>query len=340
VRQLAEMTALLLTSKLGPGNYHKYRLWQKTIPWFDKRGYWHDQKYYDFLNRVNPYSYRIMARNKVLAKALMRFYKIPDAEYLAYLSGHGGISAAGANMASTADLEALLKQKSSISRLCFKPVEGSGGEGFSAVEVIRGEQLLLRSLRGGATHSVSDFIALELDACRASDYIVEEYLEQHSSLAAFNPSSLNTLRVWVGKSRSGQIQIIGMYLRVGRAGSLVDNRLAGGFCVKVDPDTFTTLVAVPQDGAGDPFTHHPDSNAELLEKKLPFRSEVVSLSEHVMRILPSTQFVGLDVAFTRDRPVIIEFNLAPSPTGACVLGKSHEALLGWIERDESGPSVN
>jgi glutathione synthase/RimK-type ligase-like ATP-grasp enzyme len=56
------------------------------------------------------------------------------------------------------------------------------------------------------------------------------------------------------------------------------------------------------------------------------------LAEQVTRILPNTRFVGLDIAFTPEQPVIIEFNLAPTATGATKMNASHEQLLGWLDQ--------
>ncbi|GGD68960.1 sugar-transfer associated ATP-grasp domain-containing protein [Lacimicrobium alkaliphilum] len=332
-RQLWEMARLQLTTKLGPGNYHKYRLWQKDIPWEEKKGYWHDQKYYEFLNRVNPYKYRIVARHKVLAKALLQFYGIPDARYLGYLNIKSSFASDGRAINTTEALESWLTENSDLKRMCFKPVEGSGGDGFCAVELIRGDTLMLQALGKNTVKSLEDFIAQDLNGLCTTDYIMEEYVEQHPVLAEFNPSSLNTVRVWVGKTASKGTNIVGIYLRVGRQGSLVDNRLSGGFGVEVDQDTFKTKAAIPQDGGGQAFKGHPDSGFDMTDIELPFKSEVIELSKRVINILPSTSFVGLDIAFSTNGPVIIEFNLAPTAIGACVLQKSHQQLLSWILDD-------
>lgn len=332
-RQLWEMALLQLTTKLGPGNYHKYRLWQKDIPWEEKKGYWHDQKYYGFLNKVNPYKYRIVARNKVLAKALLQFYSIPDARYLGYLSQGGSFASDGSALTLIKGLEQWIGTQQQIKRLCFKPVEGSGGDGFCAVELIRSDQLMLASLGNGKIKTLEEFVQQDLNNLRTADYIMEEYIEQHPVLAEFNPSSLNTVRVWVGKTSKKGTEIVGIYLRVGRQGSLVDNRLSGGFGVEIDQNTFRTKAAIPQDGGGQAFKGHPDSGFNMTDIELPFRSEVIELSKRVINILPSTRFVGLDIAFSTNGPVIIEFNLAPTAIGACVLQKSHQQLLGWILED-------
>ncbi|KKO46890.1 hypothetical protein WG68_02830 [Arsukibacterium ikkense] len=329
-QQIKEMVLLQVLTGFGPGNYHKYRLWQKDMPWQQKLGYWHDQKYYRFLNKVNPLSYRMLARNKVVAKALLSFYSIPDAEYLGYLSAAGGFKADGSTLVSAADLTELLLQRSDLHKICFKPVEGSGGEGFCAVEIERTNGIFFRELGKSATLPVADFLSQSLTVHQGCDYIIEKYLQQHPALAAFNPSSLNTLRVWVGKTATGAPKIIAIYLRVGRAGSLVDNRLSGGFGVAIDPESFKTTIAVPQDSSGQCFNQHPDSGYDMSQRQLPFKAEVVALAEKVTNILPNTRFVGLDIAFTPEQPVIIEFNLAPTAIGACVMNTSHQQLLGWL----------
>lgn len=331
VRQLWEMAFLQLTTNLGPGNYHKYRLWRKDIPWEEKRGYWHDQSYYDFLNRVNPNKYRIIARNKVLAKALLHFYGVEDAPYLGYLSRQGSFTSRGDIIGDNTALEAWLNEGVDFDKICFKPVEGSGGEGFFAVRLERGKSLRLVTLNNKQTRTVGDFIAENLNGLKSTDYIIEAYIDQHSVLAQFNATSLNTVRVWVGKSARGDIKIAGIYLRVGRAGSLVDNRLSGGFGIEIDQQSFITKAAIPQDGEGQEFNCHPDSGFDMTGITLPFRDEVIALSEKIINILPHTQFVGLDIAFAKDKPVIIEFNLTPTAIGACVLQKSHQRLLSWIE---------
>jgi hypothetical protein len=329
-RQLGEMLALLATTGLGPGNYHKYRLWQNDMSWEQKKGYWHDQKYYAFLDKVNPLPYRIIARNKIIAKSLMRFYSIPDAQYVAHLTKQAGFDSEGHEFTGTCGLKDLLCRRKDLDVICFKPVEGSGGEGFCAAEIIRSEGMALRSLTGGDPCSVEDFLANKLGDLANTDYIVEEYIRQHPDLAVFNASSLNTLRVWIARTATGDTNIIGMFLRVGRTGSLVDNRLSGGFGLTIDPQDFKTTYAVPQDGGGQLISKHPDSGMDMTGRTLPYREEVIALSSKMMNIIPGVQFAGLDIAFSTNGPIAIEFNLAPSPTGANALMASHESLLGWM----------
>lgn len=327
------MIALLLITGLGPGNYHKYRLWQSDMPWKQKKGYWHDQKYYAFLDKVNPVEYRIVARNKVIAKALLHFYGIKDAQYIAYLSRTFSLDNEGNKFSGIGGLKEVLNRRTDLEIICFKPVEGSGGEGFCVAKIDRSGEMVLRTLGGEDPCSVEDFVSTRLADLASTDYIVEEYIQQHQDLAIFNESSVNTLRVWIARKSDGETKLIGMLLRVGRAGSLVDNRNSGGFGLAIDPHSFKTLYAVPQDGGGQLISRHPDSGMDMTGRSLPYRNEVIELSRKMIEVIPGIRFAGLDIAFSKNGPLAIEFNLAPAPTSANVLMASHESLLDWIVRD-------
>jgi hypothetical protein len=332
LQQLKEMLLLQLLTGFGPGNYHRYRLWQKDMCWSQKLGYWHDQKYYRFLNRINPLHSRILARNKIITKAILNFYNIPDAEYLGYLSGKGSFKADGLPLNTKVELNQLIEMRPDLTKICFKLVNGSGGEGFCAVQIVRKDTTFyFRDLASGISLPIAEYIELLLMNNKGCDYLIEKYLEQHTDLAAFNPSSLNTVRVWVGKTKAGKPKIIGTLLRVGRTGSLVDNSMNGGLVIAIDPESFKTTHAIPQEGSGPCFKYHPDTGFDMTKRQLPFQQQVIDLAKKATIILPNTRFVGLDIAFTPEQPIIIEINLAPSAIGACGMNMSHQQLLGWIE---------
>lgn len=330
MRQVAEMTVLLVRYKLGPGVYHRYRLWDRDIPWAEKKDYWYFEKYENFVNQANPMRYRFLGRNKIVAKALLSFYDLPDPEYLGHVLERGTTLPPALRELGARNLEQALLLRQDLEQICFKPVEGAGGEGFSAAYIERtGDSVTLVDCESGTRYSCDDYLTTKLTPI-PDGYLIERYIDQHPDLAVFNSSSINTLRVWIGKNRSHEIRIIGIFLRVGRAGSLVDNRGGGGFGLALDPETFKTSLAIPQDGEGLGFSQHPDSGIEMPGRTIPFKEEIEALSFAIMEIIPGTQFAGLDIAVTPDGPIFIEFNLAPTATGANVFKRSHKSLLGWI----------
>lgn len=328
--QLGEMLLLLFLRGLGPGNYHKYQLWRKDMPWEQKLGYWHDQRYYRFLDQVNPLAYRMIARHKIVAKALLDNFDLPTPRTVAYVDSRRVTDPAGRALPVIAGLEELLNAPGAPARICFKPVEGSHGEGFCAAELVKDEQLHLRPLNTHRALPLETFVERELTLAAGAEYLVEQYIDQHPQLAAFNTSSLNTLRVWAANDRSSNPRVLGVFLRVGRAGSVVDSRMDGGIRVRVDRDSFLTQVGISQGSGAPTFARHPDSGFELGGKQLPFRQETIALALKTTRLIPAASFVGLDIGFASDGPVVVEFNLAPTPIGAVTLGESHSQLLGWL----------
>ena len=68
------------------------------------------------------------------------------------------------------------------------------------------------------------------------DFIIQQAFEQHSFFSFFNPTSVNTLRIVSYRDSKGEIQILNSILRIGLAGSVVDNAHAGGMFVGVSKD--------------------------------------------------------------------------------------------------------
>lgn len=85
--------------------------------------------------------------------------------------------------------------------ICFKLVEGSNGKGFRAYRLLRrmGE-LCAEHLSTMAVCTVRELYD-NLMQESVDGWLLEEYIVQHPVLKSFNPSSLNTIRMFLYKSR-------------------------------------------------------------------------------------------------------------------------------------------
>ena len=84
---------------------------------------------------------------------------------------------------------------------------------------------------GGRSLLSASFLS---DIC-GDDIILQEALEQHSDIAKFNKSSINTLRLSVYRSIKDEVcHITGVIMRIGYSGSVVDNAHQGGCFVGID----------------------------------------------------------------------------------------------------------
>ena len=139
------------------------------------------------------------------------------------------------------------------------------------------------------------------------DIILEGRVHQHSSLAAFNESTVNTTRVLTITDQQGEPHVIGVALRLGRAGSEVDNFHQGGIAVCVDPHT-GTVISDGIDRKLNRYKEHPDSHLVFRGFTLPMWDQALEMCAKSAKRLPTVRYIGWDVAFTEERPILIEGN--------------------------------
>jgi hypothetical protein len=241
LRQWVEMTALWALHGIGPNYYQLAGFWRRGEPWQRMTRHLSVDAYNRLVAALNPPSYRKLSQNKIAEKALLTLLGVPTPRFLGMLDTTDGRDASGAPLRTADDLERMLTSRAG-GRVCFKLVEGHGGAGFAAVDIVRdvdrdgvafrlvGPSSQLSS--NGRLLSPAELLAYLGNRPR----IVESFIDQHPAYRAFNSTSVNTLRIWVLR-QDDRSSVRLAYLRIGRAGSLVDNHAAGGIVAPVDLDT-------------------------------------------------------------------------------------------------------
>ncbi|MCQ2301206.1 MAG: hypothetical protein MJZ94_01100 [Bacteroidales bacterium] len=139
------------------------------------------------------------------------------------------------------------------------------------------------------------------------DWIVEELIKQCDIMAAWNPSSVNTVRITTFKNKRGTF-IHCPFIRVGRTGSDVDNGGQGGIYALVDADT----GAVSSDGKDERcniYVEHPDSKVPFKGVQIPRWNELRQLVLEIHnKKMPKHIYIGWDFALTDEGWVLIEGN--------------------------------
>lgn len=155
------------------------------------------------------------------------------------------------------------------------------------------------------------------------NYLVQEYVEQHPFYKQFNPSSFNTLRIYVYRSvKDERFHVLHTLLRVGAKNSVVDNVSAGGKFIYVNPDGtflygFDTLCRR--------FDVLPDSSSRSLSGlgPLPGFAEMHSLALKVAEKVPHNRLIAFDINLDKDgRPRLIELNNFRPGVGGQGFGKT------------------
>lgn len=108
-----------------------------------------------------------------------------------------------------------------------------------------------------------------LDRLFGDNWILQHKMRQHSFMARFNPTSVNTIRVHVYRSPvTGNTDVAALCLRVGGKGKWFDNIHGGGFCVGVNLAT-GKVGHLCADGKGNPTQNTCDIDLEHEEIYIP-----------------------------------------------------------------------
>jgi hypothetical protein len=319
-RQIFEMVLLYLYRGLGPGYYLFGRFWRREIPLRDKLRHLNERDYARQIAKVNNPLYQKLSQHKVAEKAILSLFNIPTPRFYGYLHVSKGQTYCGEPLRGAMDLTILL-EKERPKRICFKLVEGWSGKGFEAAEVRFGSGApTLRPLPDGAPLDVETYVNVRLEILSyAGGRVVEEYCVQHPWYQSLNPTSVNTLRVFVLLNARQPARILGGYLRTGRKGSITDNTSNGGIYFPFDPKTGILQAGRYKTISTEYFLEHPDSGIRVEGQELPGWREVCDLMPRALEAFPNILFAGLDVAMTEDGPTIIELNAQPDRNVCCNL---------------------
>jgi Sugar-transfer associated ATP-grasp len=314
-RQWAEMLWLKLRYGIGPAYYHVATFWRRDIPFAEKRRHLGADEYSKRVEALNPHVYRKLSQNKVAEKAILNQFGVPTPRFLGWLHPTRGLSVFGAPLRCVGDVGRLLEE-SRVDRLCLKRVEGWGGSGFRAISVRADAGAwkvcpLFESAESPLAEYLQSFWSGNPDG-----WVIEEYLEQHEQMRTFNPTSVNTIRMWVLQRGSADPTFLGAYLRIGRGGALVDNQSSGGIIAKIEPASGELRAATDGHVAHPVFAAHPDHGAPIEGQRIPCWSQAIELAKSTLRLFPNVRFAGFDIAVCPRGPVVIELNVLPDLQGA------------------------
>ena len=139
--------------------------------------------------------------------------------------------------------------------------------------------------------------------------VIEDVVVQHPALAAINPTSVNTIRVYT-VTVDGAAHVVYACIRMGNSDRPVDNINAGGMYAPID--LATGKISGPAcDKSYHVYERHPRTGTELPGYQIPKWDEVVALCEEAPLKVPQMGYVGWDVAVTEDGPLFIEGNNLP-----------------------------
>ena len=179
----------------------------------------------------------------------------------------------------------------------LKPaISGTGsGNNVARVEFVNGAFVL-----GTSALSLAD-----IERIYVQDFVIQEGVRQHHSLALFHPGSLNTLRV-ITLRLNDTLRLIAATLRMGN-GSHVDNGHAGGLLCGVDIDS-GALTGFACDVLFRKYDRHPLTGAAFAGSFVAFaKTKELALAVHAR--LPYFDVLSCDIAvLDNGEPCLVEVN--------------------------------
>ncbi len=178
-------------------------------------------------------------------------------------------------------------------KIVMKPSDGMEGRGVELIEV-----------------NSFDFASLkEKLLCFGRNYVIQAVIEQHSSLAIYNRSSVNPIRVMTLRL-GDEIHYLHSTLRFGSPGSHTDMNF-------VDGKEIAHVCAIDSKGEVSPVWFDMDGKKDLISNLGIARQEVVPSFDRIIETAISVHeglhhfdLIGCDITLNKqEEPVLIEYNV-------------------------------
>lgn len=216
--------------------------------------------------------------------------KIFTDKYLAYEKFKPYYKRELVEVRSDADAEKFREFAGKHGRFIVKPMAQYGGHGIyiDSVENCTADEKFKQILSRGES-------------------IVEELLIQDERMSAFNPGTVNTIRI-VTYTRNDDMQIIQSSMRIGCGKSVVDNG-----CLSCGIDYESGVIITKGRMAHEPglYVFHPDTGYQILGSKIPCWEDLKKLLSELVRVFPEQPLVGWDLALCNHGWTMIEANTRP-----------------------------
>lgn len=302
VKILFDYMHLYRTKGLTRDEYHNYEFEKRSEAFRRSFLGLNEQRHY--LDLLNPIKYYSLARNKYLAHKVLENTGVHKSELYCYYEPEGRVFDSNEIASSIADVCRILKQKG-VEQCVIKDTENSHGEGVvvvKKVEYLDGDCKL--NYFNGKSVLLSEVLGKH-------PLIFEGLIRQTAQFASFNASSVNTVRFMTLLYPNGEAKIIATFIKIGRAGSCVDNAGSGGNVdVCIDVETGEIKYAIQYDGWRKitEIEKHPDSGTQLngvvIENWEQIKAEVIRFQQ----AMPWCKAAGWDIAITDKGPLVIEVN--------------------------------
>lgn len=270
----------------------------KGVNYDDYISYGQYMKRRDKLNLTQPVNYVCLLRNKSLFSVIGSYWGFPVIKDLAkYVNGE-------LTDTSYTSIENLIENRD---HLFIKPVDAKKGQGIITIDkdgdifVVNGDKMTIESL-----------VLFLKNTSKEYEFIIQDKITQHPSIALLHKESVNTLRVvtinHLHSSIPSDVIYVGAELRVGCGGNHTDNISAGGIKIGVKGNGGLDKYGFYRKPYGTKTDIHPDSKVVFENYPIPYFEDAVNMCKAFHAKLKEIHIIGWDVAITDKGPLFVEAN--------------------------------
>lgn len=240
----------------------------------EKKTFITTKNYFNLIGYLNNRKYRIIFSDKIMFNQM--FHKYIKRNYIDIrLVGKDGLA----------------KFMDGKETVFAKAVDDFGGHNMSRVIV----------------NDEKDIDALYNRLYTSEQFLVEDTIIQHKELQRINPYAVNSFRI-VTLLKDGKVHILNNALRI-NVDTTVSIGCSDAFCKLNEDGTQKTLFF---DDTTNEYKNHPLTGEDLTNIKIPFVHEAFEMVKEAALVVPKIRYIGWDVAFTENGPIIVEGNEYPS----------------------------
>ena len=297
-RVLCDIERLLQYWHRFPDTYFIFCHWLKEYDNFKQIKSFLPQRNYDLAcqrGEIISSKYNIIINDKIVFHELMSYYGIPVSKMiLIYKNQHFII---GNNIVKEDRVNELLKSHEGDRIYVKLPSAGAA----------KGVFVMIRENGVWMMNGKEVEAAMLKDTFGSNDMFMESRLHQEPVLRAFNPDTINTIRI-LTRNKDSKIDIVSAAVRFGRKGQYVDNMHAGGLAASVNIKTGKIESYAGRRFDPTKYEEHPDSHLRFEGVQIPQWDEIKQLVYKTLLLLPPYFSVGFDIVTTENGPLILEIN--------------------------------
>lgn len=297
-----EMDALGRYWKVYPLQYYRYKMYRRdcTLTLDQMKDYIPDFFAYYLLYPKSFKERNVLCEDKMLFYSICKGLKIPQPKILFSIK-NGQILSEELDVLNLQQGYEMIRNTTAQKIFC-KPTFGVGGANIHVFNKQDNHYINKQD------HTILDTEFLK--KLSGQEYILQEGLVQHPMMNQIYPSAINTFRIVTESNGGPDIKIKFVLLRMGRGGMEIDNASSGGLYLKIDPRTgILNKFAVTNEQ--EEYPAHPDTNFTFEGYKVPVWDEITAFVKKAAFKFGEIQYIGWDIAYTINGPVVIEANNGP-----------------------------